>query len=147
MPTPASSMGSFWRWAGAVIFFACVAVAVVAVLINLGHKADVNNLQHQGVMASVSASVQSNSLQYNRGQNDALSAAWQTMHQDAETEGQVPASAVPQVKAAVLGDGQLVCYYYTLVNQHIVTVAPDITTWVHGNCDGTSVSETSSLRK
>ncbi len=147
MPTPASSMGSFWRWAGAVIFFACVAVGVVAVLINLGHKADVNNLQHQGVMASVSASVQANSLQYNQGRLDALTAAWQQMGSDTEAETQVPASDLPQVKAAVLGDGNTVCYDYAQVNQHILPVPPDIITWAKANCDGSAVAQTSKLRK
>lgn len=147
MPTPGEVHATAGRWILTVILGFAALVAVITVIINLGHKADVNNLQHQGVMASVSASVNQNSQQYNQGRLDALTAAWQQMNSDMSAEAQVPDSAKPQVKAAVLGDGNTVCYDYTQVNQHIMPVAGDITSWAKTNCSGPAVSQSSQLRK
>jgi hypothetical protein len=151
LSTPQDAMRQGFPWIPVIAIGSVLAGLFIWAWIQFGWFVDTQNVQHQArvgaAAASASASVNQNSYNYNQGFSEALDSAWQAMHSDQEALTQEPASAQADTKAAVLSDGQQVCYNYSMINQKIIAVTPSIVSWVRANCDGTDVSVNSSLRR
>lgn len=134
-----------FRWLPTLI----IALALLGVIIYAGSRfgwwLDTQDAKHQIAVQQL----QQQGPQYHNGWEDKLGNDYQSMLNDQSTEGQVPASDLPTVKAAVLGDAQSVCYDYTRADVKGATqdTPADITAWYGANCSGPAVSPSSGLRK
>ena len=119
-----------WAWLSQSLFFSL----------------DTANVKHQ----IANQQLLQQSAQYHDGWEAKLSSDYTSTLNDESTEGQVPASDLPSVRAAVLGDAGTVCYDYTKAvypGSSWTEHPPDITTWYNANCTGPAVSQSSPLRK
>jgi len=134
-----------FRWLPTLLIGLVVLGGFIAVAQHFGFWLDTQDAKHQIAVQQL----QQDSPQYHQGWEDKLSADYRSTLNDQSAEGQVPASDLPDVKAAVLGDAQSVCYDYAKANLKGVTqdTPADITAWYRANCSGTAVSLTSPLRK
>lgn len=134
-----------FRWLPTVIITLVLLGVFFAVAQHFGFWLDTQSAKHQIAVQQL----QQDSPQYHQGWETKLSNDYASTLDDQSTEGQVPASDLPTVKAAVLGDAQSVCYDYAKANPKGSTqdTPADITAWYQANCSGTAVSLTSPLRK
>ena len=147
---PSDAYREGFPWVPVLLVFGVIAVIVIGCLAwftqSLGFTLDTRNVKHQIAVQQL----QQGSAQYHDGWETKLSDDYASTLNDQATEGQVPASDLPNVKAAVLGDAGTVCYDYTKAQPPGSSwndTPSNITTWYTGNCDGSAVSLSSPLRK
>ncbi len=145
--TPSGAQREGFRWLPTAVLCLIVLGVFIGVAQHFGFILDTQNVKHQGKILQQQYQNNQNSQQYQAGWYDKLSSDYRSTLDDQATEAQVPASDLPSVKAAVLGDAGTVCYDYTKVNQSEQQVPADIVSWYNANCSGTSVSLSSGLRK
>lgn len=147
---PSDAYRKGFPWVPVTLVFGVIAILVLGCLAwftqILGFTLDTRNVKHQ----IANQQLLQQSPQYHDGWETKLSDDYTSTLNDQSTEGQVPASDLPSVKAAVLGDAVTVCYDYTKANYPGSTYTdtpPDITAWYQANCTGPAVSLSSPLRK
>lgn len=145
MTTPGNAMRQGFPWIPVVAVVMVILGIIAWVTQGFGFWLDTNSAKHDIKIQQL----QQQGPQYHDGWETKLSNDYKSMLDDQATEGQVPASDLPTVKTAVLGDAQSVCYDYTKANVPGATqdTPPDITSWYQANCSGSAVSLTSGLRK
>lgn len=140
MTSPWEAQRQGFRWLPTAVIAMVVLAGIILAWVHFGWFVQKENTVRQ-------QQIQQNSPAYQSGWYDKLGNDYSSMLNDKSSETQVPASDLPQVKAAVLGDAQSVCYDYTKVNPAEVVISADITAWYKANCSGPAVSLSSGLRK